>query len=468
MDKKNVKGLKKIWFKNFIVPLIVINLLICIMAGLFIKDYYYGKVSDNLRIPLLEISKLVDSNFHRAFGKGASDYIVENFKYKNNIAIEIIDRSGNILSSSEIRTAKSKVDSKDYQAALKGNTDYSVYRLKSTGERIMSYSSPLSINEVEYGVVRFKVSMKAVDQLILNRIFLVFLVLIAVVIFSYVVSSLFIKSITDRLKLILNKSSLIAKGVTYEKFQGELKDEIDILSIELDNMGEEIEASQKMKDEFVASISHELKTPLTSIIGWSEYMLMDESSDMKEVKKNLEIIHSESSRLKDMVGRILDFSKYQVGMENYHINDINISSLILNVIEQMSPMIVSRGFSIRENIKRDVIIHSDDNAIRQVLINLIDNSLKHSKGSTISISLRSLRHKIAIMVKDDGLGINRENINQIWNSFYSDSYGDDGFGLGLNISKNIIEGLDGKIKIISGPSRGSKCFIVLDKMIDKD
>lgn len=468
MDKSKLKGLKNIWFRNFIIPLIIINLIIGIVAGFFLKDYYYSKISDSLRVPLMEVTKVVDNNFQRSFGKGTSDYIVDNFKYKDNIAIEIIDRSGNILSSSEIRTSKLKVDSKDYIDALKGKSSYSVYKLKSTGEKIMSYSSPFSINGMKYGVIRFKVSMKRVDQLILKRIVMVFSVLISVLIFSYVASSIFIRSITDRLKTILNKSSLIGKGQNYNKFKGDIRDEIDILSLELDNMAEEIEASQKIKDEFMASVSHELKTPLTSIIGWSEYMLMDENADRSEVEKNLEIIHKESSRLKEMVESILDFSKYQAEIGNFNQAEIDLSNLIVSIIEQLSPIIEDRGLSIKKRIPNDIRIFSDSNALRQVLINIIDNSLQHSEAKNLSISLRSFGHRVILMIKDDGKGIDSEIISKIWESFYSASQNGNGFGLGLSISKSIVEALKGSIRIVSTPNRGTICFIVLNKLTNKD
>jgi len=221
----------------------------------------------------------------------------------------------------------------------------------------------------------------------------------------------------------------------------------------------------KMKDDFLATTSHELKTPLHGIIGLSQ-TLIDGSPDLvtPAQKENLELICSEAKHLNDMVSEILDFSKISAGKANLFLEYTKAEEVGSTVVSLLSSEAEKKGITLKLECRDVPVIMADKVRLRQVLINLVGNAIKFSDGGTVIVKIEPKEGGgVRILVCDEGRGIDAKDLDRIWNPFVqaedSDTRIAGGTGLGLAISKNLVELHGGSIRVESELGKGSR-FIV--------
>jgi signal transduction histidine kinase len=229
-------------------------------------------------------------------------------------------------------------------------------------------------------------------------------------------------------------------------------------SIALDNamLYEEIHALNSKKDEFISFASHELKTPLTTIKG---YLQLAETSDIP-VREFFPRINKQVDRLEAIISDLLDISKIQAGRLDLHFVKTSLNSLIEEAIESLN----FSEHKIEIDIpSEDVTVTIDNQKMSQVLVNLLTNALKYSKpGSRIGITAIRIGDQARVSVSDEGVGIAAAHLDKIFNQFYriySTSTSAKGMGLGLYISKEIMEAHLGKIWAESTENKGSTFHI---------
>jgi len=223
----------------------------------------------------------------------------------------------------------------------------------------------------------------------------------------------------------------------------------------------DIKRLENMRSQFVTNVSHELKTPLTSIKGFAETLKYVEDTETKD--KFLDIINDEADRLTRLINDILTLSQIEnakdVKKDVIYINDIvnNVILLVKNSADKKRIRILVEG-------EKLPIIYGDGDKFKQMLINLVDNAIKYSGDNTeIVISTELKNENCIISVKDNGVGISKEHIDRLFERFYrvdkARSREQGGTGLGLAIVKHIVLSLNGTIQVESSIGNGSK-FIV--------
>ena len=217
----------------------------------------------------------------------------------------------------------------------------------------------------------------------------------------------------------------------------------------------DIKKLENMRSQFVANVSHELKTPLTSIRGFSETLRY--VKDDKNKNKFLNIIDDEANRLTRLIDDILTLSNIENNKEVVK-DRIDINSVIRDVCYLMSSSAKKKDIHIETNI------HGDKDRFKQMIINLIDNAIKYSdNGGRVKIGTKFDANKSIIWVEDNGVGISEEHKQRLFERFYrvdkARSRSQGGTGLGLAIVKHIVISFNGKIKVESKIGVGSK-FIV--------
>ncbi|MDD5686478.1 MAG: HAMP domain-containing sensor histidine kinase [Elusimicrobia bacterium] len=242
---------------------------------------------------------------------------------------------------------------------------------------------------------------------------------------------------------------------------------ISIFNLEIESKLEESNKNlielDKRKSEFVSMVSHELKTPLTNIIGFAQTML-SLKSNVDEQRQYLEIINLEGKRLATLVDEFLDISKIEVGNFKLQISRVNIPNLVKEAINITN---VPEGIQIELNFFADFpMIYGDDNKIKQVIINILANAIRYTpKGGNISIRGESENDSVIVSIQDTGPGIKKEELEKVFEKFYrSDdevSKKSTGSGLGLAIVKSIVEAHKGKIWAESEEGKGSKFVFIL-------
>lgn len=224
----------------------------------------------------------------------------------------------------------------------------------------------------------------------------------------------------------------------------------------------------QMKTDFVSNVSHELRTPLASIRVFGEFLKMGRVQDEEKIREYGEYIETESRRLTQLVNNILDFSRIESGRKTYDFEPVNPSALVHSTLKTFDIQLKQRGFSVHLEEPQSPLPHVfvDSEAIAQVLINLLDNAIKYS-GAAHEIEIRLERENgfVRIGVRDQGIGLSREEQQKVFEKFYRVCTGlvheSRGSGLGLSLVKHIVEAHRGRVAVESEPGRGSTFTIYL-------
>jgi signal transduction histidine kinase len=228
-------------------------------------------------------------------------------------------------------------------------------------------------------------------------------------------------------------------------------------------MAEEIQKEDQLKNEFISSMSHELRTPLTSIKGWAITLKNKDVSSTDMLFDGLDIIEKESDRLTSMVEELLDFSKFTSGKTTLKQERVNIIDVILQIKTQLTPRAVREGIDFRVELNEDVpFIISDENRLKQVFINVLDNSFKFTPmGGSIILTLDLLENSIVIKITDTGCGIPAEELPRVKEKFFKGKSSKSQNGIGLSICDEIIKLMNGTFEIYSEVDKGTEVVITL-------
>ncbi|KSU83681.1 two-component system, OmpR family, phosphate regulon sensor histidine kinase PhoR [Fictibacillus enclensis] len=229
----------------------------------------------------------------------------------------------------------------------------------------------------------------------------------------------------------------------------------------------ELKKLEQMRKDFVANVSHELKTPVTSLKGFAETLLDGADGNPEIRKKFLTIIWKESDRLQHLIQDLLDLSKVEQGF-SLNLQKVNLSAIVEEVIVMLETKAKEKEITLKYSVEGDTAIEGDAPRLKQVFINLINNSLNYTpKGGRVTIRLKESSEKVTFSVSDTGIGIQKEEISRIFERFYrvdkARSRNSGGTGLGLAIVKHLIEAHHGRIHVKSKPGEGSTFTLVFRK-----
>ncbi|MEM7180553.1 MAG: response regulator [Spirochaetota bacterium] len=249
-------------------------------------------------------------------------------------------------------------------------------------------------------------------------------------------------------------------GVLSLRFSGALK-EVEQLTVKLEGKNEKLQSLNTLKDEFLANTSHELRTPLNGIIGIAESLVDGATGKLQTpTKQNLGMIISSGKRLAALVDDILDFSKLknkELSIQEKALDLKSISDVVLNLSQ---PLVKGKKVKLSNTIAEDLpYVKGDENRVQQILHNLIGNSIKFTESGEIKIAAKQEGAAIQVDISDTGIGIPQNKLEDIFKSFeqvdasIERQYG--GTGIGLSITKQLVELHGGKIWVSSIVHQGS-------------
>jgi signal transduction histidine kinase len=224
----------------------------------------------------------------------------------------------------------------------------------------------------------------------------------------------------------------------------------------------------QLRTDFVANVTHELKTPLTSIRMFAETLRMRRTRNEAEQQECLDVIVSETQRLSRLINTVLDFSKIERGQKQYRMAEVNVSEVAQSTLNTLKYSLEEQGFALEAEIEPHVRALGDADALEQAMLNLIDNAVKYShRNKSVRIGLWTLDDRIFFRVADKGIGIPEGDQNRIFEKFYRARAGNErdtgGAGLGLTVVQHIVEAHQGKIELESKVGEGSSFTIILPK-----
>lgn len=220
-------------------------------------------------------------------------------------------------------------------------------------------------------------------------------------------------------------------------------------------------AANKTKSAFLANVSHELRTPLNAIIGYSEILLEDAiSTNSIQNQADLDKISSSAKHLNSLIDDMLDLSKIEAGKLVIAVDEIEVQSLIDEVVSSVRPLIFKNNNSINVKWESDPgMVLADPLRLKQVLFNLMSNSAKFTERGDITVSISSNNNNILFVISDTGIGMTEEQLGKVFEAFAqadsktAEKYG--GTGLGLTISLRLCQMMNGNLRATSQAGKGS-------------
>lgn len=236
-----------------------------------------------------------------------------------------------------------------------------------------------------------------------------------------------------------------------------------VLPNDLQAVKEKVEDSDRLKSAFLANMSHKIRTPMNGILGFIDLLLKPDLNDGKK-EKYIEIIKKRGDRMLNTVNNIIEISKIEAGLIEVRNSNINVSSVVKNLIEFFQIQAQQKGLTLSfESDVVELIVNTDLNKFESILTNLIKNAIKFTNNGKIHISFGVKNGFLQFCVEDTGIGVPQNRIHAIFNRFEQADIEDtqvfQGSGLGLAIAKSYVEILGGKISVTSVEGEGSTfCF----------
>jgi two-component system phosphate regulon sensor histidine kinase PhoR len=227
----------------------------------------------------------------------------------------------------------------------------------------------------------------------------------------------------------------------------------------------QIRKLEKMRSDFVSNVSHELKTPLTSIKGFVDTLKGGALENKETALRFLEIIDIESDRLYRLINDILLLSEIETMEREPDKTEVHINEIVDEVVEMLALKASDKNLMLKKRIEGDFYINANADRIKQMFINLVDNAIKYTEVGEVEVSLEAEGSWIKTTVSDTGIGFDEKYKERLFERFYrvdkgrSRSYG--GTGLGLSIVKHIVLLYKGKISVDSTPGKGTRFEILL-------
>ncbi len=461
---------------------IFIYIAICVISFILVSticykaDYkhIYNYYSDRLYLQANEIANeyaldyLAESKLRRI------ELEMKSLSTFNDTRIMFITPSGDvILDTNNSSTDKSNEDRilfsiNDFDYGdLKGKHDilWDFYGLFSEPE--LSVFSPISNSFEIKGYVVINIPESAIVERVYDTFNTNYLTLAIVLILSSAFLVLYFFQVHRPIKEITRATNEYSKGNLSYHVKPMHNDEIGRLGMSLDYMASQLNESDKFQQKFLSNISHDFRSPLTSIKGYLE-AIQDGTIPPEMLDKYIGIMLFETERLTKLTSNILTLNELDPKSVILDISTFDLNSIIRHTVETFEGTCKKKGIKFNITYANSVQnVKADKGRIQQVIYNLIDNAIKFSKeNSYIYITVKEKGEKAQISIKDTGCGIAKEDIDKIWDRFYKSdsSRGRDkkGSGLGLSITKEVIQAHGENIDVVSTVGVGTEFIFTLE------
>ncbi|EGN65290.1 HAMP domain-containing histidine kinase [Fusobacterium animalis] len=421
-----------VWFTAVIIFLFSIVL----SSVILLEDRYINNTSTEELVSAVE-KIYEDPDEFENFNDG-----IYYIKYNENN--EII--AGKIPKDFDLTLAFSIEDINTYQIENKKFLYYDT-RLKNTGDWIRGI----------YPLSRFQNDISKMWDILFYYIAPLFIAFVAFVGYKIVKNAFKpVKKISET-ALEIKKSKNFSRRIELDNSE----DEIHKMASAFNEMLDTVEETFIHEKQFSSDVSHELRTPITVILAQSDYAL-DYVDTLDEAMESFEVINRQAKKMTSLINQIMELSKLERQNE-IEKERINFSNIILQLLEDYRTLLENSNIELITNIEKDLRIYGNKLMIERLFINLFTNAMKFTK-TTISVSLNRINKEIILQIKDDGVGIAKEEQKYIWDRFFqiNNSRNKDknrGSGLGLSMVNKIAQLHSATIEVESEVGKGA-CFIV--------
>ncbi len=436
--KKKSNLRTKIWMYLIIFSASIL-LFLWLFQIIFLKTYYR-----EFRLNKLENSvKKVLNSFHD------SNYedLLDDISLEDEICIEVVNNNMtkylSVIYNKGCMGAETSIENSYYKKDfINSNLSKKVYTLINPRFKNKTIIYGIKLDDSNYAFV--SASLEPIDTTITvlknQFIYVTMLVIILSLIVSYFVS----RKISSGVIKINKEAKKLSKGNFDVKFDTDQPIlELSELAETLEYTKDELSKTENLRRELLANVSHDLKTPLTMIKAYAEMVRDVTYKDDTKRTKDLNIIIEETDRLNVLVNDILELSKIQSGTQKLTIEQFDLEKFVKNIIKRYDIMSENKKYKFKVSINKNIIVSADRKRIEQVMYNLINNAINYTgDDKKIIINALELENTVRIEVKDTGKGIDKEELENIWDKYYkidkTHSREQVGSGVGLSIVKNIL------------------------------
>jgi two-component system phosphate regulon sensor histidine kinase PhoR len=465
------------FFGAFSVLILIVVFVLNFFVSIKLHEHFEQKISAELKSNAVLVGDILQTDLI----EGQSEEIQHKTKQladKLDLRITVIEKDGRILGDSEQQPSsmENHSDRLEIIEAIANGFGQSTRFSDTLGINMKYVAVRVDQGERVLGFVRFALPLSRVQPEIRIIYRVVLFGTIAAVIIALIAAYFVSRSITLPIRQVKETARQIARGDFSKRVRikskgelGELAESLNTMADELQQKMENLNRLDRIRTDFVANVSHELKTPLTLIKGYIETLQNKAINDKEKSAKFISIIKEHSDRLGYMIDDLLSLSELELSKDCVNRTELDLEEVIDEISLGFGQALAEKQQSLTVSTQGDDFnIYADRNKIEQVFVNLIDNAIKYTKESgRIDISLHEQEQTVCVTVGDNGIGIPKEHRDRVFERFYrvdkarSRELG--GTGLGLSIVKHIVLAHNGKISIESEPNRGTKVSVTFPK-----
>lgn len=465
--------MKKTLYLKFVLAYFIFGVFSFIMVSVFVPSVTKEHLVREKAEVLYSEATLISNTY--ATGLYTSETDLETVKTQLDFlsvyldsSILIINPSGRlVLDTNQPLNVEDVVMINNFDPTATGGSYYMVNHFFDSFESdMLSVLAPITSSYMVKGYVVILCDMNDIQESCNSLLNISYITLVILLLLSLIILIFFTEIVYIPLRKITHATEQYAAGNMHYEFQVESEDEIGYLAACLNYMASQIASAEDDQKKFVANVSHDFRSPLTSIRGYLEAMI-DGTIPPEMHEKYLGIVLNETERLTKLTNSLLMLNNLNTKGMLLDRTDFNINDVIRKTAASFEGTCLKKTMAIELILTGDkMYVNADIGKIQQVLYNLIDNAIKFSHhDSVIKIETSLKKNKLFISVKDSGIGIPKDDLKLIWDRFYKSdlSRGKDkkGTGLGLSIVKEIINCHGEHINVISTEGVGSEFIFSL-------
>lgn len=435
-------------------------------------------------------SMIINNTVHAAdsivsqFGSAQIADAIDEISRENSIVVYVTDTDGNLLySSDEFRKLQGRHNEREERGGKGIKADHAHYRelpenysefletLRASSDGtaelrtddLYVYGRSITYNG-EDAVLYLGATLGAVGsaaRIIRTQLLWVTLLSVAV---GFVLAWFLSRSFAKPIAQLNEKAHQLGEHQPDIPFAEGFCTELDDLNGTLDRTAEKLKQNREFQNEFLANVSHDLRTPLTMIKGYAEMIRDISREDEQQCAADVAVIVEESDRLTALVNEILEYSELQMTDKEPVSEQVDLSGIVTSVTDSFENLYAKDGFTFSRSIAAGIQIHGNASRLQRAVYNLLDNAVRHAGADQwIGVTLKSDGQTASVEISDHGSGIAPDDIEHIWEKYYTNRQrrGKGVSGLGLAIVKQTVTMHNGKCEVSSEPDKGSTFRILL-------
>ena len=398
----------------------------------------------------------------------AADYFAKYMSETSGVRVQIYNMDNMLADSERGEFPRTK----DVRGALEMK---SYVFFNYDGIRYLSFSSPI-INlaedkpEQSIGVIRYIYPMVNEKRFLLQVVCFMGLFSTMMMAITVLLTKKLAEKTTESVNILKDSVTVMQSGNLTQKVRIDSNDEMEELGEAFDTMRERLkeyierlDSQGKQMQQFFNNVAHQLKTPLTSIIGYSQMIQVSNNPD--EICEDAFIIEEAGEKLLKSIETILQDSKRKAEWAPLHIEMFELKELIQSAFRLLEPRLNRMQIKTVCDCEEGIFVQSDAEVLKEIILTLIDNAIVHSGCRNLLISAKQIEEKTYLFVKDDGCGILEKDKEYIFKAFYQVSeQSGKGSGLGLSICAALVKRLNGTLKLQDGTEKGAEFMIEIPKL----